>query len=334
MSDLLSVTPSGLYCEAGGFYIDPWRPVERAVVTHAHSDHARPGSKRYLCSSACAPFVRLRCGEESAISCLEFGERRTINGVTLSLHPAGHILGSAQVRVEHQGEVWVVTGDYKTEPDPTVEPFELVRCHTLITECTFGLPVYRWPEALAEFERINAWWAANQSAGRTSVLMGYSLGKAQRLLAGVDAGLGPIFAHGAVLGPTQAYRDQGIRLPPVRPVSEAPLDVDWPRALVVAPPGAEATPWMRRFRESATAFASGWMAVRGIKRRRGVERGFVISDHVDWPALMEVVAATGASRVLTTHGYSAVVAKHLSELGLDSSPLETQFRGEAEEEGA
>lgn len=334
MSDLLRVTPSGLFCEAGGFHIDPWRPVERAVVTHAHSDHARPGHKRYLCSSACAPFVRLRCGEDATISCLEFGERRTINGVTLSLHPAGHILGSAQVRVEHRGEVWVVTGDYKTEPDPTVEPFELVRCHTLITECTFGLPVYRWPEARVEFDRINAWWAANQSAGRTSVLMGYSLGKAQRLLAGVDAGLGPIFAHGAVLGPTQAYRDQGIRLPPVRPVSEAPLDVEWPKALVVAPPGAEATPWMRRFRESATAFASGWMAVRGIRRRRGVERGFVISDHVDWPALMEVVSATGASRVLTTHGYSAVVAKHLSERGLDSAPLETQFRGEAEEEGA
>lgn len=333
MSDLLRVTPSGLYCEEGDFYIDPWRPVERAVVTHAHSDHARPGSKRYLCASSCASFVRLRCGQDAAISCLEFGECRSINGVKLSLHPAGHILGSAQVRVEHRGEVWVVTGDYKTEPDPTVEAFELVRCHTLITECTFGLPVYRWPEAQAEFERINAWWAANQSAGRTSVLMGYSLGKAQRLLAGVDAGLGPIFAHGAVLGPTQAYRDQGIRLPPVRPVSEAPLDVEWSRALVVAPPGAEATPWMRRFRESATAFASGWMAVRGIKRRRGVERGFVISDHVDWPALMDVVSAAGASRVLTTHGYSAVVAKHLSERGLNAAPLETQFRGEAEEEG-
>lgn len=307
-SELLRITDCGLYCEAGDFYIDPWRPVERAVVTHAHSDHARWGMGRYLCSEEGEEVLRIRVGPQATIDTLPYGGSTTLRGVKISLHPAGHILGSAQVRVEHKGEVWCVSGDYKTEPDPTCTPWEPVRCHTFVTESTFGLPIYRWPEEEVVREDILGWWRKNQEAGKCSILMGYALGKSQRALAGLDPDIGPIFLHGALIRLTEAYRRQGIPLPPTGVVSEVEKGFDWTKAMILAPPSAHGTPWTRRFGEQSSAFLSGWMAIRGARRRRAVDRGFIMSDHVDWPSLMMAIAATEAERVYVTHGYTSVVS--------------------------
>ncbi len=332
---LLQMTDSGLYCAAGDFYIDPWQPVQRAVVTHAHADHARAGSHHYLAAAAGEHVLRQRLGAEASITTLAYGHSLQIKDALVSLHPAGHILGSAQVRVEVGGEVWVVSGDYKTGSDATCASFELVRCNTFITEATFGLPIYRWPSQPAVFDAINSWWQNNQAEGRASVLFAYSLGKAQRVLAGIDATLGPIYVHGAVHAMNQAYAASAVALPPSQYVYEheqtARVKPDWSQALIVAPPSAQATPWLRRFGDISTAFASGWMRVRGQRRRRSVDRGFVLSDHVDWPSLLQVVAATGAERVLVTHGYVAPIVRWLREQGTDAYGLDTHFGEETEE---
>jgi putative mRNA 3-end processing factor len=332
---LLQLTDSGLYCAAGDFYVDPWQGVPRAVVTHGHADHTHWGSSHYLGAADGLPVLRQRLGPDAHITTLPYGETLSINGVRLSLHPAGHILGSAQVRIEAGGEVWVVSGDYKTEPDATCAPFELVPCHTFITEATFGLPIYRWPDQADVFADINGWWQRNRAEGRASVIFAYALGKAQRVLAGVDATIGPLYVHGAVHAMNQAYGAGGVALPPAPYVHEyvrrAPDRPDWAQALIVAPPSAQATPWLQRFGEISTAFASGWMRVRGQRRRRAVDRGFVLSDHVDWPSLLHVVAATGAERVLVTHGYIAPVVRWLREHGVDAYGLDTHFGGELED---
>lgn len=335
---VLELTPAGLYCPAGGFHVDPWQPVPRAVITHAHGDHLRPGSDAYLLSDPGERIARRRLPPEARIETLPYGRPISLGDVRVSLHPAGHVLGSAQVRIEYRGEVAVVSGDYKTDPDPTCTPFEPVRCDLFVTESTFGLPVFRWPAQEEVFGEIAAWWRANRQAGRPSVLFAYSLGKAQRLLAGLadeserdDAGA--IYAHGAVVGPSDDYRAGGARLPPLLPVAEAGADTDWSRALVVAPPGSGGTAWMRRFRGAATAFASGWMRLRGTRRRRGVDRGFVLSDHADWPGLLGAVEAAGAERVWVTHGYRAALARYLrEERGLDARAIETRFEGETSED--
>lgn len=329
--ELLCMTDRGLYCPEGDFYIDPWKPVDRAVVTHAHSDHARWGMKRYLVSQESEGVMRIRLGEEAAIDTLPYGEAVTMNGVRVSLHPAGHILGSAQVRVEHGGRVYVVSGDYKTEPDATCTPFEPLRCHTFVTESTFGLPIYRWPSQDEVVRQIHEWWRSNQAAGKCSLLLGYALGKCQRALAGLDPEVGPILLHGAVQRLTEAYREAGVELPPTQQVAELGKGFEWSRAIVVAPPSAHGTPWVRRFGDHSTAFMSGWMAIRGTRRRRAVDRGFVLSDHVDWPSLMGAIGETGAESVWVTHGYSGVVVKYLEEQGLDAHVLETRWEGEQDE---
>ena len=330
---MLRITDRGLYCEAADLYIDPWLPVERAVITHAHGDHARSGSRHYLATREGARVLRTRIGADSDIDLLEYGERRTIGGVTLTLVPAGHILGSAQVRLEHRGEVWVVSGDYKTEPDPTCSPFEPVQCHTFVTESTFGLPIYRWPPQDDVFARIGDWWRLNAEARRASVLLGYALGKAQRLLAGlIGREHGPIYAHGAVERLNADYRASGIALPSTQHATQ-PRGTSFGTALIVAPPSAGASPWLRRFGEYSAAFASGWMRVRGVRRRRGVDRGFVLSDHVDWPSLLDTVHATGAEHVLVTHGYREEVARYLSGAGIDARVLPALWKGEGEGEG-
>jgi putative mRNA 3-end processing factor len=328
---LLRVTDRGLYCAPGDFYVDPWAPVERAVVTHAHSDHARAGSARYLVAAPGLPLARQRLGSDARLVPLEYGRPLQVNDVTVSFHPAGHVLGSAQVRVEHRGEVWVVSGDYKRDPDPTCAAFEPVRCHTFITEATFGLPIYRWPAPQSVFAEINDWWRSNQQAGKASVLFAYALGKAQRLLAGVDARIGPIYVHGAVHHVNRLYRESGVSLPDAQYAGDAPRDTDWSQALIVAPTSARDTPWLRRFGRFSDGFASGWMRVRGQRRRRSIDRGFVLSDHVDWPGLMGTIRETGAERVFVTHGYTAVVARWLSEQGLEAHPLETRYAGDEEE---
>ncbi|HSI74131.1 MAG TPA: ligase-associated DNA damage response exonuclease [Fimbriimonas sp.] len=334
---LLDLTDCGLYCSQGDFYVDPWKPVDRAIITHAHSDHARWGMGRHLCAKPGAGVLRQRVGTDAKIDTVAYGESFVHNGVKVSLHPAGHILGSAQIRIEHNGEVWVVSGDYKTEADPTCEPFELVRCNTFITESTFGLPIYRWLPEKTVFDQIHAWWRGNQAAGKASILEGYALGKAQRALAGLDPSIGPIFIHGAVKTLTDAYLAEGVRLPETKLIVDAPNGFDWSRAMIVAPPGAHATPWGRKFGDQSAAFLSGWMRIRGTRRRKAVDRGFVLSDHVDWPALLNTIEATGAERVWVTHGYSSVVARYLQDKGLDAKVLPTRWEGEmdsGEEEAA
>jgi putative mRNA 3-end processing factor len=330
-ADLLTATDRGIFCSAGGFYIDPWRPVDRALITHGHSDHARPGHGHYLATHATLPVLRHRLGPVTAQG-IGYGERLVIGGVTVSFHPAGHVPGSAQIRVARDGEVWVVSGDYKTERDGLSEPFEPVPCHTFISECTFGLPVFAWAPQAEVVDGVNAWWASNRAAGRFSVLGAYALGKAQRLLAAVDGGIGPVLTHGAVEETTALLRAQGYRLPPTVRVTPDTDLASYRGALVLAPPSAPGTPWMRRFGDAAAGFASGWMRLRGIRRRRGSDRGFVLSDHADWPGLNAAIRATGATRVLVTHGYTAPFRRWLAERGYDAQVLATEFTGEAPDE--
>jgi len=327
---LLVRTERGLYCQPGDFYVDPWQPVPRAVVTHAHGDHLSPGCDAYLVAEPGLALARARV-PAGLIDSVAYGGTRTIGGVTLSLHPAGHILGSAQVRIEHRGEVWVVSGDYKTVPDPTCAAYEVVSAHVFITECTFGLPIYRWPAESSVRDEILAWQAANRSAGRASILFAYPLGKSQRLLALLGEFQGPIWTHGAVESMTALYRDAGIRLPLTVPVSSAPERSDWPDGFVLGPPSAQSSAWLRRFGEQRLAFASGWMLVRGARRRRNVDRGFALSDHVDWPALLAAIEATGASRVFATHGFSHELAHYLIDRGLDAGTIATHWEGEEDD---
>ncbi len=334
MCDLLEVTESGLYCPQGDFHVDPWRRVPRAIITHAHADHARPGCGRYLCAAPGRLVLRTRIGGGVTIDTLRYGEPLTINGVRVSLHPAGHVLGSAQVRIEHGGRTWVVTGDYKLEADPTCAAFEAVPCDVFVTESTFGLPVYRWPAPETVAADIDRWWRTNRDAGRTSVLLAYALGKAQRLAALVDPTIGPIVGHGAVMKLVEAYRASGVRLPPIDRVPPRARRVGDGRALVIAPPSVLGGSWLRLFGASSVAMASGWMTLRGVRRRRGFGTGFVVSDHADFPGLISAIAATGARRVLVTHGFTEPLARLLRERGLDATPLATRFTGEAAPDAA
>jgi len=329
--DLIASTDRGLYCAAGDFHIDPWRPVPRAVITHAHSDHARFGSEVYVCHRDTAPILKKRLGDV-AIETAEYGETLTRNGVELSLHPAGHVLGSAQVRVAARGETWVASGDYKIESDGVSPAFEPLRCHAFITESTFGLPIYRWRPQAEQFAAIDAWRRENIAAGRASLLYVYALGKAQRVLAHVDPALGPIVCHGAVEAINALYRAAGVALPPTRLATEITDKRDLARSLILAPPSAAASPWLKRFGDYSDALASGWMQVRGNRRRRSLDRGFALSDHADWPGLIAAIRATGAERVLATHGSAGALTRYLRETGLDALTLETAY-GDDEDAG-
>jgi len=330
--DLVVHSPQGLYCPAGDFHIDPWRPVARAVVTHAHADHARRGHGAYLASAASAGVLRARLGDIT-LQPLAYGEGVDIGGVRVSLHPAGHVLGSAQVRLEYRGQVWVASGDYFVsghagDHNSTCTPFEPVRCHCFITESTFGLPVYRWRPQREVLAQVNDWWRANAQAGRSSLLLAYSFGKAQRLLAGVDAGIGPIVVHDSVDAINDAYRAQGVALPATLRLVEVKDKSLLKRALVIAPPGAAGGAWTQALGDGRDAFASGWMQLRGARRRQGVDRGFVLSDHADWPGLQAAIAASGAERVIVTHGYEAVMVRWLQQQGLQAGSFRTEYGGD------
>ena len=335
MTPALEATPAGLYCAAGDFYVDPWQPVARALITHAHGDHARAGSGAYLAAADGLPLLRARLGAEAHIDTLPYGERQRIGAVDVSFHPAGHVLGSAQIRIAGRDGTTVASGDYKLATDPTCVPFEPVRCDVFISESTFGLPIFRWDPPETTMHAIAAWWEHNRAAGEASVLFAYALGKAQRILAGLaslagEAALpGPVFCHGAVERINEAYRSAGVALPSTRAVAEMPAATAFAGALVLAPPSAQGTPWMRRFVPYRTAFASGWMAIRGTRRRRNLDRGFVLSDHADWPAINAAIAASGASDIRVTHGYSSEVVRWLTDTGRSAAALETRFEGEA-----
>ena len=326
-ADVLTFTDRGIYCPAGDFFIDPWRPVDRALITHGHADHAREGHRRYLSTKAAAPVMHHRLGD-IALETVAYGEQRRIGDATVSFHPAGHVPGSAQIRVEVQGQVWVVSGDYKTVADGLSEPFEPVRCDAFITECTFGLPVFKWTETETLRTQLNDWWAGNAAEGRFSLLGAYSLGKAQRLLTDLDPAIGPILTHGAVENTNEVLRAQGIKLPDTIRVTPDTRAKDHPGALVLAPPSALGSTWARRF-PGSSAFASGWMALRGVRRRRAADRGFVISDHADWPGLNEAIRATGAERIFVTHGYTSVFRRWLSDQGYDAHVVSTEYEGES-----
>ncbi len=321
---LLTMTPRGLYCPKGDFYIDPLEPVEYAVVTHAHADHARPGCKNYLATTASGPLLQHRIGKASNFQLMDYGETLLLDGLRVSLHPAGHILGSAQVRLELEGQIWVVSGDYKIDADNTCSGFEPIRCHTFVTESTFGLPVFHWPSQNDVIEEINAWWRDNRDQGKTSLLFVYALGKAQRILHGLDPSIGPILTHGAVENTNAIYRRSGIDLPPTRWMGEIEKIADVHGAIVLAPPSTESHPWIRKLKHTSRAFASGWMQIRGHRRRRAIDRGFVLSDHCDWAQLNNAIEMTSAETIWVTHGYTAEFTRWLQEWGLNARDLAVQ----------
>lgn len=316
---LLQSTDKGLYCSVGDFYIDPHRSVERAIITHAHSDHARIGSKFYLCAAPGLAILKLRLGSKAIIHSLPYTESISIQGVKISFHPAGHILGSAQVRVEYKGEVWVVSGDYKREYDSTCDSFEPVRCHTFITESTFGLPIYNWKPFEIVAKQINEWWAAQNELGKNCILYGYSLGKAQRILSALDPSIGPIVVHDSIYQMNEVYKASGVRLPEVlhlKQMNESPC-------MLITPPSALPVFGFNLNREVSSAFASGWMALRKARTQNPYDRGFILSDHADWKGILQTIQECRAERVLVTHGFSKPLVRCLNERGISAAVLET-----------
>ena len=325
--DLLQFTDRGIYCPPADVYIDPWKPVNKALITHGHSDHSRWGHKAYLATETAAPAIKYRLGDIN-LSTVKFNQPLKINGVNFSFHPAGHILGSAQIRVEHKGEVWVASGDYKLEDDGLAEAFEPVKCHTFITESTFGLPVYNWKPQEEIFAEINEWWRSNAAAGKVTLITGYSLGKAQRILRGLDTSIGKIYTHGAVENINEVIRAQGVDLPPTTRVTREVPTKDYPGNIVLSPPSAVGSAWAKKFKPLTVGIISGWMALRGTRRRRAVDRGFALSDHVDWKDLNRAIKETGAQKIIVTHGYTNIFANYLRHEGLEAYSTKTEYTGE------
>ncbi len=323
---LLKFTDKGIYCEAADVYLDPWRPVSKAIISHGHADHSRWGHQHYITHHRNVPIVKHRLGDIN-ITGKDWGESFTINAVKFSLHPAGHIIGSSQIRVEYKGEIWVFTGDYKIEDDGLATPYESIKCHTFITECTFGLPAFLWRPQQEVITDINNWWAENQANGQTSVLFGYSLGKAQRLLKHLDPSIGKIFTHGAVENMTEVLRPI-VDFPNTELITRDTKKEDIKGNIVIAPPSAHGSTWIRKMTPFVTGTASGWMAFRGARRRRAIDKGFVFSDHCDWPGLLKAIEDTGAERIICTHGYTDIFSKYLRSLGYDARTESTQYEGE------
>jgi putative mRNA 3-end processing factor len=326
---LLTLTPEGLYCPAAAAWIDPWRPVPRALITHAHADHARPGCGEYWAVGSSEMILRERLGAEIRLLPVDYGQLHRIGEARVSFHSAGHVLGSAQIRLEAGGESWLVSGDYKRCADPSCQPFEPVQADVLITEATFGLPIYRWRSGSEVVAEIVSWW--RQEPGRPSLLLCYALGKAQRVLAELHR-LGvvdEVLLHGSVQRLIEPYLQAGIAMPPTRPLAELPRGSDLAGRLVIAPPGALRGRGLKGLAQAQTAFVSGWMAVRGARRRRGTGHGFVLSDHADWAGLLQTVRESGARQVYVTHGQSTALARYLREVeGLSAEPLEGDFEAE------
>lgn len=328
---LIQFTDKGLFCQQGNFYIDPWKPVDKAVITHAHSDHARWGSRHYLCHHFTKPILQLRLGDNDYES-VGWNEPVIMNGVSVSFHPAGHIIGSAQVRVEYKGEVWVFTGDFKTEDDGISTAYEPVRCHTFITESTFALPIYKWRPQQEIFDDMKEWIARNKAAGKSSVFIAYSLGKAQRILRPLaETGI-PIYAHGAVYNVHKTLQDAGWNLPDIRRVTPETTKEELKECIVIAPSSAEGSPWIKRFSPFATGICSGWMQVRGNMRRKNADAGFALSDHADWEGLLSAVKATGAEKVYATHGFQSAFSRYLNESGIEAGEVKTAYGNDEEEE--
>lgn len=327
---LLAFNEKGIYCSQAKVYLDPWKPVDKAIISHGHADHSRWGHKKYITHHSNVPIIKHRLGDIRA-SGREWGETFTINNVKFSLHPAGHIIGSSQIRVEYKGEIWVFTGDYKTEDDGVAVPFEPIKCHSFITECTFGLPAFKWVPQRQVMVDINNWWQQNKEEGRTSILFGYSLGKAQRLLKNLDPSIGPIYTHGAIENMTEVLRDQ-LSFPATTRITRKIKKEEIKGNIVLAPPSAHGSTWIRKMVPFVTASASGWMNFRGARRRRAIDKGFVLSDHCDWQGLLSSIKATGCEKVICTHGYTDIFSRYLKEQGYDARTEETQYEGEMGEQ--
>lgn len=326
---MITFDNNGIYCAQAGVYIDPWQPVAKAIITHAHSDHARWGMGSYLAHKHSIPVLKYRLGEDIKAEGIDYGETLQMNGVTISLHPAGHIWGSAQVRLEYKGEIWVVSGDYKLQHDKISTPFEPVRCHNFITESTFGLPIYRFPDVATVHDDINKWWRQNKEEGKNSVLVTYALGKAQRVLQQLDNSIGKIYTHGAVDNVNKLYEQTIGPLTSAERITAETNRSDITGAMIIAPPSAVDTPWMRKLQPYKLGICSGWMQLRGARRRRGADRGFVLSDHADWEQLNTAIKETGATSIYVTHGYKSVYAKWLQEnYQLRAQEVETLYAGE------
>lgn len=321
---LLIFNDKGIYCKQADVYIDAWKPVDKCIITHGHADHSRWGHKQYITHTKNVPIIKHRLGEIT-VTGKEWGETFTINGVTFSLHPAGHIVASSQVRVEYKGEVWVFTGDFKTENDGIAAPFELVKCNTFITECTFGLPAFKWTPQAEVFTDINNWWSTNKAENKTSIIFGYSLGKAQRILKHLDTDIGQIYTHGAIENMTAILRENYDFHDTIR-ITRDTTKKELLGNIVIAPPSAQGGTWIRKMVPYVTASASGWMTFRGARRRRAIDRGFVLSDHADWDGLLHTVKETGAEKVIATHGYTEIFSRYLrEEMGLDARTEKTQY---------
>lgn len=329
--EVLKFTGSSIYCPSADIHIDPWKPVDYAIITHAHSDHARPGSKHYLAHKDSESILRLRLGEDISLQTVEYGEKFSIKGVQFSLHPAGHVIGSAQIRVEEKGEVWVASGDYKVEDDRFSTPFEPVKCHAFITESTFGLPIYKWRPQQEIMNDIKEWWKQNQLQGKASVLMGYALGKMQRLIKNLQPFDHKVFAHGAIFNVNERLRAAGFDLPFIPRVTSEIDKKEYRGALILGTSSSLNTPWLKKFEPYSTGYCSGWMAVRGAKNRRSVDRGFVLSDHADWNELNWAIAETGAEKVYVTHGYTDTYARWLNEQGIEAQEVKTNYGSEEED---
>lgn len=331
MARLLTFDGKGIYCPIADVHIDPWKNVKKALITHAHADHARRGMGSYIATKDTVPILKHRLGKDIDAYGLEYGEKLMVNGVEFSFHPAGHVIGSAQIRVAYRGETWVVSGDYKTKDDGISGAFHPVKCHTFITESTFGLPVYNWQEQDVIFDKINAWWSENQANGIVSVLTAYSLGKAQRIIQNIDHSIGKIFTHGAIENTNKIFREHGIPLKPSTFASANLNYKDYQGSLVIAPGSAINSTWSKKFKNYKLGVASGWMNVRGARRRRAADIGFALSDHADWNQLNNAIAATGAEEIYVTHGFSNIFSEWLNTQGYDAKVVKTAFEGEQQE---
>lgn len=330
---LIQFTNKGIYCKQGDFYIDPWRPVDKAIITHGHADHAKPGNKSYLCHTLTKPILGERYGLYDNVETLPYQETININGVQLTMFPAGHVIGSAQIRLEYKGEIVVISGDYKTEYDGINTAFEPVKCHTFVSESTFGLPIYKWQPQQLIFDNVHRWITDNHAKNKTSVLVAYSLGKAQRLIKNLQGGA-EIFVHRTIANLNDAFEKAGVQLPSTTAITAEIKKDTLQQGIVIVPPALADSKWVKSLMNPAIGICSGWMAVRAGRRWRSADAGFALSDHADWPGLLEAIKATEAEKVMVTHGSTAVFSRYLNEIGIEAEEVKTQYGDEEVEEKA
>lgn len=324
---LIQFTNKGIYCKQGNFYIDPWHPVDYAVTTHGHADHVKWGNKNYLCHELTKPILTQRYGLTDNVQTLPYGQEIDINGVKLSLHPAGHVIGSSQIKLAYKGEICVISGDYKVEYDGISTEFEPIKCHTFVSESTFGLPIYTWQPQQLIVDQIKSWVNDNIAKNKTSILVAYSLGKAQRLIKNLAGDL-PIYVHNSIANLNEAFENAGVNLPKTIKITPDIKKEELQQGVVIIPPALADGRWVKNLQQPAIGICSGWMAVRAGRRWRSADAGFALSDHADWPGLLQAIKATEAEKVFVTHGSTAVFAKYLNEIGISAEEVTTKYGAE------